>query len=324
MYARINLGMQNKFESKHAQALWELCVDYLDEAKNYGETPFIPLEMYRELMGIAKGQYTRFKDLSLYVIKSPVDEINRVTDFRVAIDYKRESRKVTSVKFKVRRVFELPITTATTTLPLFPSLEDMPVVVEELKTVGLSTMDAWEIWQRGFEYVEPDRRPADIDFETYIQEKIHLLKHQPAGKVKSKMGFLLDAIRKNYANAEFEQWRHEQESLKQIQERKAMQQVRELLEREHEEKLSTLCRQVAQETPTFVEEVVQNLGTEAPFLRTRYDTERTALENYQQSMFFAAHMNTKLRQQYPDRFATLEQEYAQRAAEVDRKMAMLT
>jgi len=34
MYARINLGMQNKFESRHAQALWELCVDYLDESKN--------------------------------------------------------------------------------------------------------------------------------------------------------------------------------------------------------------------------------------------------------------------------------------------------
>ena len=29
MYARLSLRMQNKFESKHAQALWELCADYL-------------------------------------------------------------------------------------------------------------------------------------------------------------------------------------------------------------------------------------------------------------------------------------------------------
>jgi hypothetical protein len=324
MYARINLGMQNKFESKHAQALWELCVDYLDEAKNYGETPFIPMDTYRELMGISKGQYARFKDLSLYVIKSPVDEINRVTDFRVAVDYQREMRKVTGVKFKVRRVFEIPATAVTLTLPLFPTLEDMPEVVRDLKTVGLSTVDAWEIWQRGFEYVEPGRRPADVDFETYIQEKIHLLKHQPAGKVKSKMGFLLDAIRKNYANAEFEQWRHAQESMRRTQERKAVQQARESLEREREERLSTLCRQIAQEAPAFVEEVAQNLGADAPFLRMRYETERTALENYQQSMFFAAHVNTKLRQQYPDRFVLLEQEYAQKAAELDRKVAMLT
>src|SRR5918992_2277011 len=44
MYARISLSMQNKFDSKHAQALWELCTDYLDEARNHGETPFLDLE----------------------------------------------------------------------------------------------------------------------------------------------------------------------------------------------------------------------------------------------------------------------------------------
>ena len=166
MYARINLGMQNKFESKHAQALWEVCVDYLDESKNYGETPFIPLDTYRELMGISEVQYARFKDLSLYVIKAPVEEINRVTDFRVAVVYKRERRKVTGIKFKVQRVCESPMTVSMRTLPLFSNLEDMPAVVQELKFMGLSTAAAWEIWQQGFEYVEPDRRPTDVDFET--------------------------------------------------------------------------------------------------------------------------------------------------------------
>ena len=96
-------------------------MDYLDESKNYGETPFIPLETYRELMGISEGQYARFKDLSLYVIRIPVEEINRVTDFRVALDYRRVHRKVTGVKFKVRRVFEMPVTAVTPTLPLFPA-----------------------------------------------------------------------------------------------------------------------------------------------------------------------------------------------------------
>jgi replication initiator protein len=41
MYARISLSMQNKFESKHAQALWELCVDYLGTGRDYGETSYI-------------------------------------------------------------------------------------------------------------------------------------------------------------------------------------------------------------------------------------------------------------------------------------------
>src|SRR4030095_9730218 len=43
MYARISLSMQNKFTSKHAQALWEMCVDCLDEARNHGESRFIAL-----------------------------------------------------------------------------------------------------------------------------------------------------------------------------------------------------------------------------------------------------------------------------------------
>ena len=66
MYARISLSMQNKFESKHAQALWELCVDYLGAGRDYGETAYIAITTYRKLLGVAEGQYARFKDLSLY------------------------------------------------------------------------------------------------------------------------------------------------------------------------------------------------------------------------------------------------------------------
>ena len=75
--------------------------------------------------------------------------------------------------------------------------------------------------------------------------------------------------------------------------------------------------------PLFVEEEAQNLGVEAPFLRTRYETERTAMENYQKSVFFAAHVNEKLRQQYPERFTALDQEYAQKVAEIERKLLEL-
>src|SRR5215813_8339598 len=174
-----------------------------------------------------------------------------------------------------------------------------------------------------FEYVEPGKRPSVGDFETYIQEKIHLLQHQPEGKIKSKTGFLLDAIRKNYANAEFEQVRRVQKSRKQAQKRKTLEQEKARLEREREERWTTLYGQVAQEVPLFVEEVAQNLGVEAPFLRTCYETERTAMENYQKSVFFAAHVNEKLRQQYPERFTALDQEYAQKGAEIDRKLLAL-
>ena len=130
-------------------------------------------------------------------------------------------------------------------------MEDTPAVAKVLQEVGLATQDAWKIWQDGFEYVESRRRPSGGDFETYIQEKIHLLQHQPEGKVKSRTGFLLDAIRKNYANAEFEQARRVQKSVVQAQKCKALEQEKERLEREHEERWATLCLQVVQEIPVF-------------------------------------------------------------------------
>ncbi len=120
-----------------------------------------------------------------------------------------------------------------------------------------------------------------------------------------------------------EQVRRAQKSRKHAQERKALEQEKERLEREREERWTALYCQVAQEVPTFVEEVAQNLGVEAPFLRTRYETERTAMENYQKSVFFAAHVNEKLRQQYPECFTALDQEYAQKGAEIDRKLLAL-
>src|SRR5918998_344526 len=52
MYARISLSLQNKFESKYAQAVWELCLDYLGSGREHGETPFISVEQFKKLMGI--------------------------------------------------------------------------------------------------------------------------------------------------------------------------------------------------------------------------------------------------------------------------------
>ncbi|HSX81426.1 MAG TPA: replication initiation protein, partial [Candidatus Saccharimonadia bacterium] len=322
IYARISLSMQNKFDSKHALALWELCLDFLDKIHNYGETPFVPLERFRELMGIPETMYSQFKEFNRRVIKEPIEEVNAKTDFHITVEYQRKHRQVTAIRFKFRRILQLP-TQQTKQATLFTDLEDMPAVVKVLQEAGLATQDAWKIWQDGFEYVESGRRPSGGDFETYIQEKIHLLQHQPEGKIKSRTGFLLDAIRKNYANAEFEQARRVQKSVVQAQERKALEQEKERLEREHEERWATLCLQMVQEIPVFVEAVAQNLGVEVPFLRTQYDSERPAVENYQKSVFFAAHVNEKLRQEYPNRFIALDQEYARKAAEINHRLGAL-
>jgi hypothetical protein len=145
------------------------------------------------------------------VLKPAIVEVNRVSDFRVTMDCQRQGRKVTALKFKMRRVARLP-EAHSEQRTLFPDGEDMPVIVKELREAGLSTQDALEIWQQGYSYVDEDVRPAepgeDVEaaFVHYIREKIHLLKRREAsGRVESSTGFLLQAIRQNYANPEFTQ-----------------------------------------------------------------------------------------------------------------------
>jgi hypothetical protein len=213
MYARVCLSLQNRFDSKHALALWELCIDYLGAERDYGETPFISLEHFRELMGITEGMYPTFKRLSEKVINPAIAEINRLSDFRVTVDYQRQSRKIVALKFKIRRVVLLPEPNKGQGR-LFPELDDMPVVVRDLQEAGISAHESWEIWQQGFSCVHEGVRPAvpaegaDRAFEYYIREKIHLLKRKLAsGRVENITGFLLEAIRKNFANPEFAQER---------------------------------------------------------------------------------------------------------------------
>ncbi|MGB3542043.1 replication initiation protein, partial [Rubrivirga sp.] len=102
LYVRISLSIQNRFASKHSLALYELCVDYLDVARGRGETPWIPLEKYRAMMGIEDGQYERFAQLNQRVVKASVKEVNKRSDVAVAVEYQKDGRSVTALKFRVR------------------------------------------------------------------------------------------------------------------------------------------------------------------------------------------------------------------------------
>ncbi len=101
MYAKINLSMQNKFDSKHSLALYELAVDYFIVKKRSGETPFISIEKFRELLGLKESEYPLFKFFNLYMIKKPVEEINKKSDLNIEVIYKKKRRKVISIKLVI-------------------------------------------------------------------------------------------------------------------------------------------------------------------------------------------------------------------------------
>ena len=86
IYTKLNLRLQNRFTSRYALILWEVCFDYFDIARNRGETPFIPLDRFKELMGIALNDYSTFKALNQRVIKPAIKEINELTNYFVEVE----------------------------------------------------------------------------------------------------------------------------------------------------------------------------------------------------------------------------------------------
>jgi hypothetical protein len=336
MYARISLSMQNKFESKHAQALWELCVDYLGAGREYGETPYIEIATYRKLLGLSKGQYARFKDLSLYVIRKPVEEINRVTDFRVTVEYREEQRWVTAVKFKIRRVLMLPEENKRQGT-LFPDLDDMPVVVKVLKDAGLSAKDAWEIWQSGFDGVEPAGRPEiagedrEAAFLDYVREKVDLLKRrQASSKVENSTGFLMEAIRKNYANPEFGAAEKQREAHRRREDKAARERKLERLrdekielERTRREETRAVCKEIILSWPELAEEAAKALAQEVQWFKNQYDPGRSVLENYQKVPGLWIEMDRYLEAHYPERFGEIQEKYDGQLEAISQKIAEL-
>jgi hypothetical protein len=108
MFAKISLRLQNKFQSKHSQCLWELACDIFDQSRGEGETRWLSLEEYRKFMGIAPGKYPDFKRFNYRAVKEPVAEINALTDFVVSMEQKSQGRRVTALKVKVERKDQRP------------------------------------------------------------------------------------------------------------------------------------------------------------------------------------------------------------------------
>ena len=127
VYAKLNLRLQNRFRSRYALVLWEVCFDYFDTARDQGETPFIPLGTFRELMGLRSGDYTTFKSLNQWVIKPAIKEINALTNYHVEVEQKRFGRRIAELKFRLTRAKQISLQES-----LFPDIENLPPVAIEL------------------------------------------------------------------------------------------------------------------------------------------------------------------------------------------------
>jgi len=79
-----------------------LCVDYFIKKQGKGETPWISIEDFKKLMGLENDKYCQeYKRLNNFVIKKAVKEVNEKSDIFIAVDVKKESRRIVALKFNI-------------------------------------------------------------------------------------------------------------------------------------------------------------------------------------------------------------------------------
>ena len=271
IYAKLNLRLQNKFRSQYALILWEVCFDYFDVSRDAGETPFIPLANFRELMGIKNNEYPEFKHLNAVVIKPSLTEINELTDYHVEVELKRIGRKVGELKFRISKPKKVtgaePIQES-----LYPDIEDLSQVALELVQAGVDRNMAIRIAEQDWGFVVPEKVPPPgtyPDFDTYVIEKIELSHH--ARDVKNRGGFIVEAIREHYIDPEAEARRKAEKAREQ-------QALLNTLQSERDEKVAVLIQQVVRQTPELLEKAAIHLPA---FARRRLDDYASVQAAYQ-------------------------------------------
>jgi hypothetical protein len=134
IYARISISIQNRFKSKHSLALYELFIDY----KGVKQTPWIPIEDFRGLMGISVDEYPRYKDLKYYVINRSLRDINKESDLNVILDTRRNNRKVSELKFHISEKQDFQ---PSFFIPAPPIPEELKELEEHSSTVNQELLD---------------------------------------------------------------------------------------------------------------------------------------------------------------------------------------
>ena len=268
VYAKLNLRLQNRFKSRYALVLWEICFDYFDADRNQGETPFIPLETFKALMGLEETDYPVFKVLNRDLIKPAIQEINDLTDYLVEVEQKRIGRKIAELKFRITRAKQISLQES-----VFPDIENLPLVAIELVQAEIDRNMALQIAEAEWDFVSPSKLPQPgtyTDFITYIAEKIEV--SLDASDLKNRGGFIIEAIRENYQNPKVQKERE-------MRAEKVKEKELEDLTAEFRIKRDNILRQAVHADPELVERAAERI--QSYMVHERLNEHESAMGAYQ-------------------------------------------
>ena len=278
IYAKLNLRLQNQFRSQYALVLWEICFDYFDTDRDQGETPFIPLETFKSLMGLAETDYPVFKVLNRDLIKPAIKEINDLTNYLVEVEPKRLGRRIGELKFRITKVKQIPIQES-----IYPDIENLSPVAIELVQAEIDRNMALQIADQEWDFVNPQKLPPPgtyPDFMAYIAEKIEM--SLDAAAVKNRAGYIVEAIRENYQDTQVQKER-------QVRAEKVREKELEDLTAEFRVKRGNIIRQAVHADPALVERAAKHIHSY--IVRERLVEHPSAMEAYQKGGMVAAEIN---------------------------------
>lgn len=94
IFTILDLIIIQGLSSKYSIALYENIKDFYDTS-----FPKIPIDKFRELMGVEDDKYKKITDLKKRVIETSVNEINEKTDLSVKYELVKEGRNYKYIKF---------------------------------------------------------------------------------------------------------------------------------------------------------------------------------------------------------------------------------
>jgi plasmid replication initiation protein len=97
IYGRINLFVQAKFNSTYSLVLYENCVRF----KTIHQTSWMPLDLFRSLMGVPVDKYPAFKEFKRNVLNVAVKEVNQKSDIYIEPQFRKAGRSVSAIQFLI-------------------------------------------------------------------------------------------------------------------------------------------------------------------------------------------------------------------------------
>lgn len=285
IYTKLNLRLQNRFKSQYALVLWELCFDYFDTRRDQGETPYIPLDTFRDLLGIQSGEYPAYSIFNRAVIKPALKEINKETGYHVELEQKRLGRRVGQLKFHITRIKKLPVQES-----LFPDIENLPPIAVELVQARVERKIALRVAAREWNFVNPEKLPLPDtypDFMAYVAEKIEM--SIDAMGVRNRAGYIIEAIRENYEDEQVQKER-------QLRAQRLQKEELRDLAAEYKTKRNAVIRQAVHADPELVEIAAKRIKSYV--VRKRLEQLPSVAEAYQAGGMVTAEIHSILEAEY--------------------------